>query len=365
MVVFWKNWGKVKIDHDYFSLNSKKEHIANFFRLGNWYAHLIDRIKWYFAPRFFLVFGFPSHIDIEASSRCQMKCPMCGRWLMKGQKQGDMDFGLYRKVIDECAKERVYSVKLSWRGEPLLNPRIVDMVRYAKEKGIKDVAFLTNGERLNFELIDQLINAGLDWISISFDGLGEIYERIRYPARFEKVIENIKYIRDSRNRQGLSKPLIRVQSIWSAIKDNPGEYLDFFKPIADKISFIADQIRSDQQRDFKHDPSYICQSPWQRMCVMWDGRVSQCHSDYLEGNILGDVNENSLRQIWRGEAFVRLRRLMKNKQRLYLKPCQICCDGGITREEVVQVKDKKIHMNVYADQKLDVEHMDARPGVKA
>ena len=51
------------------------------------------------------------------------------------------------------------------------------MVSYAKHKGIKDVAFLSNVERLNPKLTEELIDAGLDWISISFDGMGEVYNK--------------------------------------------------------------------------------------------------------------------------------------------------------------------------------------------
>ena len=364
MAGFCKNWFKVKINHDYFNLNNRFEQAMSFLRQGNWFSHAVDRFKWHFGPKFFYLFDFPTHVDIEASSRCQMKCPMCGRWLMKEQDLGDMDFELYKKVIDECSRYKVYSVKLSWRGEPLLNPRIVDMVKYAKDKKIKDVAFLTNAERLSPELIEKLIDAGLDWISISFDGLGETYERIRYPAKFDKVVENVKYIRKAREMRKQVKPLIRVQTIWSAIKDDPDAYFQFWKPIADKVAFIADQIRSSESKDFEHDASYICQSPWQRICVMWDGRIAQCHSDYQERNILGDVKKHSLKEIWYGEAFARVRGLMRDKKRLALSPCQVCCDGGITRQEEVSIEGRKMKVNLYVSQNLDISSMDAREKVK-
>ncbi len=359
-----RNWFAVKINHDYFSLSSKMENIKYFAEQGFLFNHLIDRIKWHYAPSFFYVLRFPSHIDIEASNMCQMSCPMCGRHLMKNIKQGHMDFDLYKKIIDECSREKVYSIKLSWRGEPLLNPNIAKMINYAKEKGIKDVAFLTNGERLNENLTNQLIESGLDWISISFDGLNDVYEKIRYPAKFEKAVKEIKYIKKTREQKRLKKPLIRIQSIWSAIKNNPDEFKDFWKPVADRINFIADQIRSREEKDFSHDPNYICQSPWQRICIMWDGRVAQCHGDYLERNILGDVKANTLREIWHGEKFNNLRSLMRNKKRLDTPPCKICCDGGITQEENIIVEDKKMKILKYIGQELDVASMDARPGAR-
>lgn len=362
MKLWDKNWFDVRINHDYFSLSNRWENLKYFYGQGHVPSHLIDRFRWHFAPRFFHVFDFPSHIDIEASNRCQMRCPMCGRQLMKQAriKEGHMDFELYKKIIGECVKEKVYSVKLSWRGEPLLNPDIIKMVKYAKDKGIKDVAFLTNGERLNPDLTIQLVEAGLDWISLSIDGLGEVYERIRWPETFEGITRKVRFLKEYKDSKGLKKPLIRIQSIWSAIREDPEEFRNYWLPFADRINFIADEIRSEEEKNFTYNPNYICQSPWQRICVGWDGKVTQCHSDYLERNILGDVKEQTLREIWHSEPFNYVRELMKNKRRLELEPCKFCCDGGITKEEVVRVGKRAIKMNVYVGQELDVKSMDAR-----
>lgn len=358
---FGKNWFQVRHEHDYFSLNSKREIARNFIKRGHILRHVIDRFKWYYGPNLFLVFPFPTHLEIEASNRCQMKCPMCGRHLMKTQKQGDMELGLFKKIIDECSRESVYSVKLSWRGEPLLNPDIVKMVAYAKQKGVRDVAFLTNGERLNNKLTEELIDAGLDWISISIDGLDSTYEKIRYPAKFRDIVEKLKYIRLARERRGREKPIIRVQSIWAAIKKEPKAFYAFWSPIADKVNFISDQKRSSDAKEYRLDPSFICPTPWQRMCIMWDGRVSQCKSDYLEGNILGDVKTQSLKEIWHGDKFNELRALMKKRQRMKLAPCRVCPDGNISRKKIVDVGGKPMEIELYENHDLDVEKLDARP----
>lgn len=268
------------------------------------FFHLIDRIKWRYFPRYFIVSGFPTHLDIEVSSACQLYCPMCKTTeMVKGGINffGYMDFKLYKKIIDECAQASLYSIKLSWRGEPLLNPNIIEMVAYAKKKGIKDVAFLTNGERFTPKLIGDLIDAGLDWVSISFDGFAEVYNKVRRPAVFEETVRKIEYIRQHREKLKKKKPLIRIQSVRSAIRGQELDFLKLWQGVADRVNFIADQKRSIDQKDYKHDPSYICPSPWQRMCISWDGRVAQCCSDYMMGNILGDVKTKSIKEIWHGD----------------------------------------------------------------
>ena len=74
----------------------------------------------------------------------------------------------------------------------MLNPNLIDMIKYAKAKGIKHVAFLTNAELLTQNKCHQLIESGCDWISISADGTDEIYNKIRFPAKFEETVEKYK-----------------------------------------------------------------------------------------------------------------------------------------------------------------------------
>ena len=154
----------MKINKDYFIISKKIENIRYFLSQGNLYKHLLDRFYWYLCPRLKWTSHFPKHIDIETSSACQMKCPMCARHLMDNILTGNMDFDLYKRIVDECTREKVYSIKLSWRGEPLLNPKIVEMVTYAKKMGIPNVAFLSNGEPLNNEIIEDLDNGAYIYV---------------------------------------------------------------------------------------------------------------------------------------------------------------------------------------------------------
>lgn len=335
----------MEINKDYFSLTSTLGRLKYFLSQDNIVSHTLDRIKWHILPKLFITPRFPTHIDIETSSRCQLQCPMCGQRKMNASLRGIMSFDLYRKIIDECNLHHVYSIKLSWRGEPLLNPNLFKMVRYAKDKGIKDVAFLTNVVGFSDNRIQELINSGVDWISCSIDGLYGTYERIRYPAKFEETVNKIKKIVALRK----DKPLIRVQTIFSAIKDNPTEYKNFWEPIVDKVNFIADQARQ-VNTNFPRDLNFVCPSPWQRMCIDYKGRVAQCHADYLEENILGDVTKQSLYEIWHGEPFKRVRYLQRTKRALQQSPCKNCCDRGKMESLTITVDGKERSILSYVGQ---------------
>ena len=266
-----------------------------------------------------------------------------------------MSFDLYKKIIDECAIHNVYSIKLSWRGEPLMNPHLFEMVAYAKQKGIKDVAFLTNVEKFDDEKIKSLMSSGVDWISCSVDGLYEVYNKIRYPAKFEEIVEKVRKIKIAREQLSLPIPLIRVQTIFSAIRNDPSGFKKFWAPYADRINFIADQIRQLHNKDIPIDVDYICQSPWQRICIDYEGRVAQCHADYLEENILGDVKTQSIYEIWHGEAFKNVRLLQKTKQLHKLKPCRTCSDRGAMEKFDITIGNRKQRFLKYVGQELDLD----------
>ena len=83
----------------------------------------------------------PLSIDIETASVCDLACPHCSReYIITPDKI--MDFDLYEKIIKEISKQNVPSIKLNWRGEPLLNPKIHELVDYAKQNGILEVSIL-------------------------------------------------------------------------------------------------------------------------------------------------------------------------------------------------------------------------------
>ena len=345
-------WDAVKqhwltFEHDYFSLNDTWDRLRYFLRRKHLVRHLRDRLYFRIYPKLKIVPPFPTHVEVEAASACQMRCPMCYTTVMDDRLKGIMKWEIFTQVVDECAARGVYSIKLSWRGEPLLNRNIGRMVRYAKDKGIPDVAFLTNGERLTPEIADALMDAGLDWISFSFDGFKETYDAIRAPAIFEETVARIKMLREKRDARGLAKPLIRVQSILSVIQHDPVGFKNIFDGMADGVNFIADQIRDFQEGQIRHNPFYQCPIPWQRMAVAYDGKVHQCISDYAGKNILGDITEKSLYAIWHDKPFRALRKSFNRFQYLDNAPCRICSDGAVTRSVQLTMGERRLPVIVY------------------
>ena len=327
-----------RFEHDYFTVGGWRKDLMYFLAQGNIWAHIVDRVKFRLFPKFMIVADFPSHVDIEAASNCQMRCPMCYTTHMPDELKGVMKWDVFTKIVDEAAARKVYSIKLSWRGEPLLNKNIVEMVRYAKKKGIKEVAFLSNGELLTREMAEQLVDAGLDWLSISADGVGEVYNEIRAPAIFEETIAKVRYMGEYRDGKGLNKPLLRVQSIMSAVEKDPGTFYSSWKDLADRINVISDNVRDFEIKELKHDPYYVCPKPWERMTIAHDGRIHQCNTDYLGVKILGDCRTQSLRDIWHGAGYTEVREAFcKHRYLTDLPACRNCSYGLVEEKATINV----------------------------
>lgn len=352
---FFRNY--FRFENSYFTVGGWKKEFTYFLRMGSLAAHLVDRVKFRLFPKLGIVAGFPSHLDIETASACQMRCPMCYTTYMDESLKGVMKYDLYTKLVDEAASLGVYSIKLSWRGEPLLNKNIVRMVKYAKDKGIKEVAFLSNAEFLTAETAEALVDAGLDWLSVSADGTGAIYNEIRRPAIFEETLARVAHMKQYRDGKGLTRPLLRVQSIMSAVENNPDEFKNAWAGIVDRMNIIADETRNFEEKDLQFDRYFVCAKPWQRMTIAYDGRVHQCISDYAAKNVIGDVNRSTLHDIWHGpksqavrEAFRQHRYLEKNA------PCNICSYGVITEKSKLKGGDQMYVRRYVSIAPVVVEH---------
>lgn len=297
------------------------------------------RKKWEQNPQEQIVEEFPLHLDIEASKRCNLRCPMCPRTikLERGEEldEGDIDFDLFKKIVDQGAKEGLYSIKLSYLGEPLMNRELPKIVKYAKDKGIIDVMFNTNGALLTKDVSKELISAGLDKIFISFDSVDkEEFEKIRVGTTFDRVFENVKNLIKIRGELDSLNPIVRVSM--TVMQENQNEVLDYIKlwaPIVDLIGF-GDYVNP-QQKDVKgkersilerkKPKNFICAQLYQRLFVHWDGKIGLCCGDYDAELGLGNARENKIKDVWLGEKMQRIRELHK-KGEWYKVPLCIKCD---------------------------------------
>ncbi len=273
------------------------------------------RQNWNEYPNRRQVSDFPLLVDMEMSSRCNLTCPMCptitDEFIQKRvvpYKRGALDFDLAKKIIDEIAG-KVPALRLSWVGEPTLHPKLIEVINYAKQKGIREISFLTNGTKLKLNYFIQLVEAGVDWITVSVDGMGETYNSIRKPLKFDETLAKLQAISEYKTLKGLEKPVIKIQGVWPAIRENPEGFYNTFEPIVDQIAFnpLIDYLHKDT--DIIYQDNFCCPQYYQRVVVSSNGQVAMCSNDDHVEVVVGDANIETIHQIWHGEKLNALRRL--------------------------------------------------------
>jgi len=312
------------------------------------------RKNWRKYPENQFVSKYPLQVDIELSSLCNLRCPMCYTITEDFQKRVSarlMDMGLFTKILDEIAG-KVPAVRLSLRGEATLHPEFIHCIRYCKDKGIKEVSFLTNSAKLTKEYFIEATEAGVDWITVSIDGVGSQYDDIRKPLKFEDTLQRIKDIHGIKETNGWKKPVIKVQGIWPAIRKNPSEYYNAFAPYVDLVAFnpLIDYL--DKDEDIIYEEEFICPQPYQRLVIGSDGKVLLCSNDEEGKYILGDASVQSVYEIWHGEELETVRKMHKTGNFKKFEVCRKCYLPRATEEnEHAIVNDREIVIKNYINRK--------------
>lgn len=308
----------VPIDHNFHQQTNSQ--------VARWESSLPEeyweyRRKWEENPKHKLLADFPIHLDIEATTACNLKCVMCPRTEMieagNFWKVKSFDLESYKKLIDEGVKHGLCSVKYNYLGEPLMNKKIVEMITYAKQAGVLDVMFNTNAALLTEDISRALVSSGLDKLFFSFDSPDPLrYERIRVGAKYDQVLSNIKNFMRIRKEMQSIKPFTRVSMV--LMQENKHEweaYKNLFEPIVDAVAYV-DYLDHNCQSNpqlavVKHNKGgkkFCCPQLWQRMFIHPDGVVTPCCIDSSRELEMGNIEDETAAEIWKGKKYQKLRK---------------------------------------------------------
>jgi radical SAM protein with 4Fe4S-binding SPASM domain len=319
------------------------------------------RRLWDELPKARVVRDYPLLVDLELASRCNLTCPMCPTVTqefiekrVKPFKKGQLDYDLAIKVIDEIAG-RVFALRLSWVGEATLHKRLVDILRHAKAKGIQEVSFLTNGWNLNLDYFKRLADAGADWITVSIDGMGATYDRIRKPLKFDDTLRKIRDIKRYKDEHGLRKPVMKIQGVWPAVKENPELFYNTFAPHVDFIAYnpLIDYLHKDTE--IVYEDNFICPQHYQRLVISSNGKAAMCSNDDNVAVVVGDANTQTIHQIWHGDALNEIRGIHADGSFKTIESCRRCYYPRKTiANETAAVNDRIIHIENYINRNQTV-----------
>jgi radical SAM protein with 4Fe4S-binding SPASM domain len=284
---------------------------------------------------------FPHLHQIEPTNACPYHCIMCPRGDRMRREIGYMPMHLFRKVIDETvafpAPVKEKEVELIHFGESLLHPRIADMNEYAAARGLFTVLSV-NAPELTESLAAKLVHGKAGRIIVSMDGFdANSYQAIRgRRIDFQRAVDNIlaatELIRTHRSSTGL---VVRMISLYGSLHKT-SEFETFWreKGISSEIREFFPWGEPDMRELGAYDkypPFMPCPFAWQYLVVQWNGDVVACCRDYNGENVMGNVKEAGLVEIWNGKKYAEFRENMvsgKYQNRI----CKPCMDLYYTEE---------------------------------
>ena len=283
------------------------------------------RRKWNEWPSHFFVGDFPLHLDIEPTNVCNLRCPFCATTHNR-YNRGFMTEKTWKKILDEAGTNELYSLKFTYRGEPLLHKDLPRMVAYAKNVGVMDVYFNTNAVFLNDEMIYQLIRAGLDRISISFEGTEKgVYEKYRVGSDYDRVIKNIERLKEIKEELGLKKPLVRIQTVLiPEMQGKENTYAEFWSPRVDEVAYLDMKNEEGNPDHSGIIYNWSCHMLWQRMTIAWDGTILPCVHDIYEWMKIGNISGTSIKSAWNSSQENKYRDLHKEGNAHKIPSCDRC-----------------------------------------
>jgi MoaA/NifB/PqqE/SkfB family radical SAM enzyme len=187
----------------------------------------------------------PLYAQISVCDACDHRCVMCPYHppeppskarrfeAFGGEAPGVMSVDVFRAVVDELHALGTRRLDLVGRGEPLLHPNLVELVTYAKARGMA-VAITTNGSRLDGERARALVAQRVDWLRVSLNaGRAETYPRIHVTesaASYESTCARVAALTAERRRAGSEEPHVTLSFTVSAL--NADEIVEMVEAVA-------------------------------------------------------------------------------------------------------------------------------------
>ena len=221
-------------------------------------------------------------------------------------------------------------------GEPLLDKKIFERIKLAKDLGVRHVYFVTNASLLDHNTSKKIIESNLDEMKVSFYGVDKSsYNKTMVNLDFDKTLNNIREFFKIRKDLKSKNPTVVIQ----ALPQNKHELssIENWKTIFNDVLdlTVGDSLYISHLSNFGDGRQYVtldnkivknrCRHPWREMVILQNGNVVPCCFDYNGTINLGNIKKRSIYEVWNGEQYKKIR---KDFKRLNYDDYPICkkCD---------------------------------------
>ncbi|AEE50102.1 SPASM domain-containing protein [Haliscomenobacter hydrossis] len=293
--------------------------------------------------------GLPFTLSIEPTTACNLRCPECPSGLRAFTRPtGNLRPDFFRRTIDDLYRD-LYFLIFYFQGEPYINPEFLNMVKYASKRGIYTITS-TNGHFLSEENARQTVESGLDRLIISVDGsTQEVYEQYRKSGKLEIVLQGARNVVKWKKQLGSKTPHLIFQFL--VVRPNEHQIPDIYR-LAREIGIDEVKLKTAQIYDYAQgnplipsidqysryrqteDGSYRiknrllnhCWKLWHACVITWDGMVVPCCFDKDAKYRMGNLQEQSLREVWQQKPYQDFRKnILKGRDQIDI--CTNCTEG--------------------------------------
>lgn len=289
----------------------------------------------------------PLVIYVEPSSFCNLECTFCPQHISPGEiHKKNMSLETFKKMIDDIKAfpKKPKLMRFCGLGDSLFNKNFLEMAQYANEaKVVEKIELITNGLLFNDSLISHLPFV-LDRIIISVEGLSndDYMEFAKKKIDFKEFVSKVEKLG---NVNGKCMLHVKIHNAAIGTEERKSFFYQTFGPICDQI-FIENlvdlwpQVTSNLGVESGHrfdggplNKVKVCPQIFKSMQVNSDGRVIPCCIDWRGVNIIGDINNEKLSDVWNGSTLKKLRNVHLNGKRFEIDPCKGCTMNEYTEKD--------------------------------
>jgi len=258
---------------------------------------------------------FPLTVSLELVNRCNLSCVMCYT-INHSDPKATFDLPDIEKLMAECGEHSLPAMVVGMGSEALIYKNVRNALAIVRQADVMDVFLGTNGILLTEEISTFLVEQKIARIEVSLDAATpETYEKIRGKNELEKVEANLEKLIEVRKRLGSKLPVIRL--CFCVQEGNLHEQKAFLEKWDGKVDYIDFQEMVDfgNVSEFRDTPdalnappptatppkSTYCAYPFNSLHVWSDGDVTPCCTFYGKALVIGNVKDQSLKEIWEGK----------------------------------------------------------------
>lgn len=260
----------------------------------------------------------PRAIQIQTISGCNGNCVFCPNDKTRRHipYKAAMDPGLFRTIIDQCVSLNIRRISPYLMNEPLLDPDLPERIDYIsrKKRRRQYTKINSNGTLLTEKTAAQLMDAGLDRLHISVQGIDpDVYHSLMH-LQLKPVVKNIERAVEIKTKNNLATQIRVVMLDTREIHPHLDAIRAFWKERGVTINVNQMENRGTHTRIHtgkiaanKLNTFRWCDRLFRQAYVLYDGRMVQCCSDWEQTKVLGDLSKEDLYKVWNSGAYMTYR----------------------------------------------------------